>query len=203
MTEADTGTYTCKSYDSDSIYVLVHKTSIFMPAKSIFIDFDGDELIVPCKTTKLVSNGRVELYVNGDRIASHEYDQRYGFVVSRSILSADGSNLFECRYTETNEVISFISTTSEVFQSQNHVKQSSSKFLKTKENTSAFMFAVLNIPGKDYTAKWTRVHISSIYGNQETHVDLDRLKTITLDSDHSIELLNLGNNLMKTNISGT
>ncbi|PIC16884.1 hypothetical protein B9Z55_023328 [Caenorhabditis nigoni] len=105
--ETDTGTYSCVSEEhsslNDTIHVFVHATNVFLPLTSVMFRYtEGDDIIVPCKTTKFVEKNDIELYANDALIksASKNFDQRVGYQITKKLYDMKSIDVvtFTCKH---------------------------------------------------------------------------------------------------------
>ncbi|CAP35166.2 Protein CBR-VER-3 [Caenorhabditis briggsae] len=105
--ESDTGTYSCVSEEhsslNDTIHVFVHGAQVFLPLTSVMFRYtEGDDIIVPCKTTKFVEKNDIELYANDALIksASKNFDQRVGYQITKKLYDMKSIDVvtFTCKH---------------------------------------------------------------------------------------------------------
>ncbi|CAO4384088.1 unnamed protein product [Caenorhabditis nigoni] len=105
--ESDTGTYSCVSEEhsslNDTIHVFVHAINVFLPLTSVMFRYtEGDDIIVPCKTTKFVEKNDIELYANDALIksASKNFDQRVGYQITKKLYDMKAIDVvtFTCKH---------------------------------------------------------------------------------------------------------
>ncbi|EGT59472.1 hypothetical protein CAEBREN_07717 [Caenorhabditis brenneri] len=109
--ESDTGAYSCISVEhsslNSSIYLFVHKSKTFLPLKPSMFIYNKGEVIVPCRTTKFVSDEDIELYANDNIIkdAFKSYDQRIGFKITDKMYDMKPTEMvaFKCKHKKEKD----------------------------------------------------------------------------------------------------